>query len=150
MKGLEFHSGAENQADVGFFYWLLSMIDLDSGEWKNAQNHADKALKLSQNMHQKWIEGFAWIQLGRTFGKEHKSQVEKGEESILQGIKILDKLKLKALYAPGYHYLGELYADTGRDGRRNDSKPAGEDRSRPGGMARDHRPADTHHPRTSE
>jgi class 3 adenylate cyclase len=72
-KGLKFHSGAENQADMGFFYWLLSMIDLDSGDLENAQNHAE-----------------------------------------LQGIKILDELKLKALYAPGYLYLGELYADTGQ------------------------------------
>jgi tetratricopeptide (TPR) repeat protein len=81
---------------------------------ENAQNHAEKALKLCQKMHQKWIEGFVWILLGRISGKEAKPKAKKGEESILQGIKILDELKLKALYAPGYHYLGELYADTGQ------------------------------------
>ncbi len=113
-KGLKFHSGAENQTDMGFFYWLLSMIDLDSGELENAQNRAEKALKLCQKMHQKWIEGLVWILLGRISGIGGKPKTKKGEESILQGIKILDELKLKALYAPGYHYLGELYADTGQ------------------------------------
>jgi len=114
QKGLKFHSGAENQADMGFFYWILGMIDLDSSELGNAQNHAEKALKLCQQMHQKWIEGLVWILLGRISGKRGKPKPKKGEEFILQGIKILDELKLKALYAPGYHYLGELYTDTGQ------------------------------------
>jgi hypothetical protein len=65
-------------------------------------------------MHQKWIEGFVWILLGRISGKRGTPKAKKGEESILQGIQILDKFKLKALYAPGYHYLGEFYADTGQ------------------------------------
>jgi tetratricopeptide (TPR) repeat protein len=68
-------------------------------------------------MHQKWIEGFAWIQLGQIFGKAGKSQTEKAEESILKGIKILDELKLKALYAPGYYFLGDLYANSGQEGK---------------------------------
>jgi tetratricopeptide (TPR) repeat protein len=116
-KGLEFHSGAENQTDMGLFYWLLGMIYLESGDLENAQNRAEKALILSQNMHQKWIESFVWILLGRISGKAEKSHIEKAEESILKGIKILNELKLKALYAPGYHYLGVLYADTGQKDR---------------------------------
>jgi tetratricopeptide (TPR) repeat protein len=120
-KGLKFHSGAENQTDMGLFYWILSMIYLESDDLEKAQNHAEKALKLSQKMRQKWIEGFAWILLGRISGKAEKSHVEKAEESILQGIKILYELKLKALYVPGYHYLGKLYADSGQKDKALDN-----------------------------
>jgi len=48
-------------------------------------------------------------------GKRSKSKTANGEELILKGIKILDESKLKALSAPGYHYLGELYADSGQN-----------------------------------
>jgi tetratricopeptide (TPR) repeat protein len=71
-------------------------------------------LKLCQKMHQKWIEGSVWILLGRISGKREKSQLDKAEESILTGIKILKELKLKPLYAQGYHFIGELYASTGQ------------------------------------
>jgi tetratricopeptide (TPR) repeat protein len=52
--------------------------------------------------------------LGRIWGKTDHPQIDKAEESFLKGIKILEELKLKLYYAPGYYYLGELYADTGQ------------------------------------
>jgi class 3 adenylate cyclase/tetratricopeptide (TPR) repeat protein len=113
-KGLKFYKATGAEIDLGLFYWLRGTIDLESGDLENAQNHAEKALKLSQNIHQKWIEGFVWILLGRIAGKADHSQVDKAHEFFLQGIKILDDLKLRALYAPGYYYLGELYADAGQ------------------------------------
>jgi hypothetical protein len=42
------------------------------------------------------------------------SQVEKAEECILRGIKILEVLRSKPMYSYGYHFLGELYSDTGQ------------------------------------
>ena len=52
--------------------------------------------------------------LGYILGRTEKPQIQKAEECILQGIKILDELKLKPQYAWGYFYLGELYANAGQ------------------------------------
>jgi hypothetical protein len=49
--------------------------------------------------------------LGDTLGRTEKPQIQKAEQCILQGIRILDELKLKPQYARGYFYLGELYAN---------------------------------------
>jgi class 3 adenylate cyclase len=111
-KGLKFYRGEGVQIDLGLYYWLLGMVHLESGDLKNAQRHTEGALKISQKAQQKWIEGFAWILLGRIFGKLDQPQFEKAEECILQGIKILAELKLKTLYDQGYHYLGEVYAES--------------------------------------
>ena len=43
-----------------------------------------------------------------------KSQIDKAEEYILQGMKILDELKIKTNLRFGYLFLGELYADAGK------------------------------------
>jgi tetratricopeptide (TPR) repeat protein len=133
-KGLRIQREAGQEFDLGHFYGLSSMVYLESGDLKNARDRAEKALKISQNIHQKWAEGFAWILLGRIFGKSEKSQVGKAEECILQGIKILDELELKPLYAQGYHFLGELYADTGRKDKALDSLKKAEGMFREMGM----------------
>jgi tetratricopeptide (TPR) repeat protein len=49
--------------------------------------------------------------------KARKSQVDKAEECILQGIKILNELQLKPLYAQGYHFLGEFYTNKGQQNK---------------------------------
>jgi tetratricopeptide (TPR) repeat protein len=113
-KGLQFHSVFGASFHLGQFHGLSSMISLGVGDLKNAQNYAEESLRISQKIHQRWGEGTAWILLGRILGKAVKSQVDKAEECMLQGIEILRKLKLKPLYAEGYHFLGVLYADTGR------------------------------------
>ncbi|HEA69349.1 MAG TPA: guanylate cyclase [Desulfobacterales bacterium] len=113
-KGLKNYKEAGVQIDLGLFYWLLGMIHFESDDIENAQGHAEKALKLSQKMHQKGTEGFAWILLGRIFGKAEKPEEKKAEDSLLQGIKILEELKLKTLYATGYHFLGAFYVDSGQ------------------------------------
>ncbi len=59
--------------------------------------------------------------MGRLLGKAEKSQVDKAQECIRQGIKILEELKLKPLYAQGYHYLGKLNADTGQHHKAQES-----------------------------
>ncbi len=71
-------------------------------------------MKISQKNHEKWAEGFVGTLLGRILGKGGKSQVDRAEECIVKGIRILDELKAKPAYAQGYFFLGELYADTGQ------------------------------------
>jgi tetratricopeptide (TPR) repeat protein len=113
-KGLKIHSDAGLSYHLGFYYGLLSIVQFNSGNLKNAQLWAEKALKISQKNHEKWAEGFVGTLLGRILGKSGKSQVDRAEECIVQGIRILDELKAKPAYAQGYFFLGELYADTGQ------------------------------------
>ena len=111
-KGLKIQRDAGQEFDLGHFYGLSSVVYLESGDLRTAQHHAEKALKTSQKIHQEWAEGFAWILLGRIFGKREKSEVAKAEKCILKGIKILDELELRPFYGQGYLFLGELYANT--------------------------------------
>ena len=63
--------------------------------------------------------------MGRIYAEVGKSQIDKAEEYILNGIKILNDLKLKPLYSPGYLSLAELYADSGqKDQARENLKKA--------------------------
>jgi tetratricopeptide (TPR) repeat protein len=89
------------------------MIHLGLGELKSAQNCAEKALDLAQKNHEKCVEGFSWSLMGRILGKKEHPHIDRAEEHILKGIKILEELKLKPFVSIGYFYLGELYADTG-------------------------------------
>jgi tetratricopeptide (TPR) repeat protein len=114
-KGLKIHSDVGLDFHLSLFYWCLGTVYLESGDLKNAQLWAEKALKISQKNHEKTPEGAIWILLGRIFGKAGMAQVNKAEECILQGIKILDELKSKPFYAYGYLFLGELYANTGQN-----------------------------------
>jgi len=113
-RGLQIYSEAGVRYDLGVFYAVLGLINLESGDLENARRHAGEALKMSQKIHQKWLEGFVMIILGRIHGKEKESHTNKAQKCFTQGIEILTELKLKALFSPGYHYLGELYADTGK------------------------------------
>jgi len=95
-------------------YYSLGMTHLDSGDLENARSCIEEALKLSHDNNEKWVEGKSRVALGKVLGKADPSQSDKGEECILQGIKILEELQLRPLYSEGYLYLGELYADAGQ------------------------------------
>jgi tetratricopeptide (TPR) repeat protein len=60
-------------------------------------------------------EGRSTIALGRVLGKAEPRQSAEAEDSILQGIRMLEELKLRPWLAEGYLFLGELYADTGQN-----------------------------------
>jgi tetratricopeptide (TPR) repeat protein len=95
-------------------YLLLGMVNLDSGDLENAQSCTEEALKLAQNNNDRFCEGNVRIWTGRILGKAGPSQGAKAEEYILQGIKILEELRIKPWCSEGYLHLGELYADTGQ------------------------------------
>ena len=58
-------------------------------------------------------EALSRILLGLTIGKTEKSKFDEARDSVMEGIKILEKLKLRSQYAVGYLELGELYAENG-------------------------------------
>ena len=90
------------------------MVNLDSGDLENAQYYAEEALRLAQSNNEKWVEGNSMVWLGKILGKAKKSQNDKAQGNILQGIKILDELKMRPHCSVGYLFLGELYTDTGQ------------------------------------
>jgi predicted negative regulator of RcsB-dependent stress response len=54
------------------------------------------------------------MMLGSIVGKADPAQIDVAEKHIGQGISILEELKLRAWYAQGYLFLGELFADAGK------------------------------------
>jgi tetratricopeptide (TPR) repeat protein len=77
---------------VAYPHWFLSFIHFDLGNWNEAKTHAEQAVNLAQTSHQKLIEALSWIELGRTLGKMEASQLDKAEEHIRVGIRIMEEL----------------------------------------------------------
>ena len=113
-KGLKMQSDMENPVLLSQHYYSLGMLHCDLGDLKKAQSFAEKALQLSQENDEIMLEGMARGLLGRVLGKADISQGDKAEKCILQGISILDELKLKPMISQGYLFLSELYADMGQ------------------------------------
>ena len=112
--------GIKIQSDEGVPIWLslqflnLGIVHFDLGDLKTAQNCIEQAVRLSQKSGERHWEGSSRIWLGRILGKAESSQAGKGEEHILQGMKICDELKIKPFSAQGYLFLGELHTDRGQ------------------------------------
>jgi class 3 adenylate cyclase/tetratricopeptide (TPR) repeat protein len=95
-------------------HWLLGLIDLQSGDSRNAQACIERSLVLSQDNNEKWIKGLSMIWLGKCLQRLDLSQSEAAERSVLQGIETLNALRSRPFASTGYLLLGELYADSGR------------------------------------
>jgi len=54
------------------------------------------------------------VALGSIVGKADPAHIDVAERDIRQGISILEELKAKGMYALGYLFLGELFADAGQ------------------------------------
>ncbi len=111
----------QNEAGIpmalsGHYYWL-GMVALDSGDGNKALSNAEEALKLAQINKEIHLEGSTMILLGRILGKLRSAKSSAAEANILQGIEILEVLKLRPFYSQGYLYLAELYADMGHEGK---------------------------------
>jgi tetratricopeptide (TPR) repeat protein len=92
----------------------LGIVHFDLGDAQNAKSRIEEALSISREENKKLWEAYSRIWLGRILGKPEKASIGKGEEHILQGIKICDEMKAKPFAAKGYLFLGELYADNGQ------------------------------------
>jgi predicted Zn-dependent protease len=107
---------------------------MDLGDLKKAHRRAEEALEMAQKNHEKTGEGLAWIVLGRILAKVNQSQDEKAEEFIFKGIKVYEELKMRPFSAWGYHYLCELYADTGQKDKALENFKKAEEMFREMGM----------------
>jgi len=115
-------------------YRVLGLVHLDSGELKNAQSCMEQSLESAQNNNERSEVGVTEIYLGRVLGKARKPQYGKAEKCILDGIRILDELKLKPWTTQGYLHLGELYADRGQSEKALETLKKAEDAFQEMGM----------------
>ena len=112
--------GLRIQSEIGIPFLLslqhfyLSQINFDMDKVGEAREHIEIALELSQSRNEKHFEGRSRVLLGRILGKTESLHFDKAEESILQGIKILEELGTRPWFSEGYLYLGELYGRTGK------------------------------------
>jgi tetratricopeptide (TPR) repeat protein len=113
-NGLKIQRNAELSFGLAYHFRLLSRVHFDSGDLKKAQDCIENALRISQKNNGANFAGLSRSYLGRILGRADPPQSDKAEESILQGIKILDELKIKSYSAQGCLFLGELYVDTGQ------------------------------------
>lgn len=113
-EALKIQEDAGTQALMSYRYWVMGMVHCDSGHPAKAKEFAEKALELSQENSEKHLEGQSRALFGRILGKLNAKEIEKAEESILQGTKILEELKARPFLAESYLWIGELYASTGQ------------------------------------
>jgi len=96
------------------YYQVMADICLESLDWDSARKYADDGLKCARTQGATIYEGTLGVRLGTALAKIDSSQRTEAEELILEGIKILNELKLRPHQAEGHLFLGELYADTGQ------------------------------------
>ena len=113
-KGIQMQTDMKLPFVIALMQVYVSMVHFDLGNLDEANALAEQAVKLAQTNREKWIEGFALLQLGRTIGRMEGSQLQKAEECIFTGMKIAKELKIKPHIAMGLLFLGELYAHAGR------------------------------------
>lgn len=111
QRGYEIQNDLRIPTMMSQHYWLFGCIYFSADDLKKSQKHFEKAIKISQKNHEKWVEGLAWIWLGRTLGKADSTQKDTAEECIRKGIEILANLKAKPFFSQGYLFLGELYIE---------------------------------------
>lgn len=112
-QALELKREAGLQFFLGHDHRALGGVHLARGDFEKARFHAREALNLSLRNQTKENEGLSRILLGTIIGKTEQSKFDEALLSIMEGIEILEELRLRPLYAMGYVDLGQLYADTG-------------------------------------
>ncbi|MDA3915802.1 MAG: AAA family ATPase [Deltaproteobacteria bacterium] len=110
-KGIQLYkkSGIEMTLSLAYLYSIAPYFESD--DLQNARTFAKECLRLSQKNNEKNIEGRALVWMGRIVGKTELDHHNKAEKYIFEGIKILQKLKVKPYLAQSYLSFGELYSD---------------------------------------
>jgi class 3 adenylate cyclase/tetratricopeptide (TPR) repeat protein len=110
QKGIEMQEKMGMIYNIALNYTLMGMIQMYSGEIENALRWAEKAVRFAQKNGENWIEGWAWMILGRISAEKQSAEYNLAIEHILRGIRMTEMLKIKPFYARGYLFLGETYS----------------------------------------
>lgn len=113
-KGLHFMKNTGIEFGKTFTYFWMGIYQYESGDLNEAERYFEESLSMSQQNNEKMNEGTSLYMLGATLGKMDSPNFEIAEKKILEGISVLEELKLKPVYSWGYYQLGELYSETGR------------------------------------
>jgi ATP/maltotriose-dependent transcriptional regulator MalT len=111
------------QKDAGLPYYLsfhhfaLGLVQAASGKVSQSKESFKTALALSHNHNERWIEGASRIYLGITMARNDELKIETAEESILEGIQILEDRKIKPWSSIGYYILSMLQVHRGEIGQ---------------------------------
>jgi tetratricopeptide (TPR) repeat protein len=115
-KALRFHLDAGVSGALSLCHIVLGLVHLESGELTKAQSCAQKALEQAQERHEKHWEGLSLMLLGAILGMSDESQFNAARQHILQGMSILEELKVRPNHTLGHLFLGMICAVTGRTG----------------------------------
>jgi class 3 adenylate cyclase/tetratricopeptide (TPR) repeat protein len=113
-KGLEVQGSAGLPMALSNHYLILGWVEQDMGDLKSALVHIDEAIRLAHSNNERHLEAIAKYSRGGLLGKTDKLRYSEAEGCIIQGISVLNELKMKPWSTIGVLYLGELYADTGK------------------------------------
>jgi class 3 adenylate cyclase/tetratricopeptide (TPR) repeat protein/ribosomal protein L40E len=113
-KRLEIYRSTQYPAMVPEACYGLALVSLDLGDVEAARSHIEESLELARKYGYRHQEGRSIAALGMVMGKAYPSQIAEAEGLILDGIRMLEELKVKPYQAEGYLYLGELYSDMGQ------------------------------------
>jgi tetratricopeptide (TPR) repeat protein len=100
---------------ISWKYCGLGECDLAMGDLEAARANIEKSIELAKKSGERAQEGRSLLVLGRIKGKSGPAESSKAEETIVQGMKILEELQIKPWQAEGLYYLGELYAGSGEN-----------------------------------
>ena len=105
-KGMKIQKDAGLPYYLSFHHFALGMVQAATGKVSQSKESFITALTLSHNHNERWIEGTSRIYLGITMARNDELNIETAEESILEGIQILEDRKIKPWSSIGYYILG--------------------------------------------
>jgi tetratricopeptide (TPR) repeat protein len=113
-KGLKIHTDAGQTFLLSELFWLLGAVYFELGDPMNAESYMKRSLHLAKKRSEKHWEGCSRMWLGRISEKTGRATSDKTKDYIVQGIRLLDELKIEPFSAQGYLFLGEYYLDSGQ------------------------------------
>jgi tetratricopeptide (TPR) repeat protein len=93
---------------------LSGLVSAERGELPQARHSLEEAMKLASNHNEKHMEGQARMYLGWVLALEDPAKIGAAEQTIMEGLKMVEDLQIKPLQALGHFCLGEAYAIAGQ------------------------------------
>jgi predicted ATPase/class 3 adenylate cyclase len=113
-KGMKINTDLGIPFLPGLIHTTLSAANLYLSHLEEALFHAEQAVSLSEKNKERFSEAAARIGLGRIIFAKDRMKFEEANKLMLRGLRMLDELQIKPIYAVGLLRLAELYTDAGQ------------------------------------